>query len=129
MDLPQIRRGRVASRPGAVLHRLAEMRVADHAQPGAQRDRGNRKLAEAMVTIAVHRNDLGAHERNRISEAWSSRTCCTSTCSSALCARFGPPEPKFSAEMPNTPNQATSVLPSFARGSPLTAATNSAATG
>src|SRR3954449_9276368 len=100
MDLPQIRRGGVASHPGAVLHRLAEMRVADHAQPGAQPDRGNRKLAEAMVTIAVHRNDLGAHERNRISAASASSTCCTSTCSSGLCARFGSPGPKFSAGMP-----------------------------
>src|SRR4051794_2614665 len=52
-----------------------------------------------------------------------------STYSSRVCARFGSPGPKFTAGSPIAAKRATSVQPSFATGSPSTAATKSAAAG
>src|SRR3546814_8316106 len=57
VDLPEVRLGRVARDARAVLHRLAEMRVAGDTEAGDEADLGLIGLAERVRGAAADRDD------------------------------------------------------------------------
>ena len=61
VDLAQVRLARVTGHPRAVLHQLAQVRVAAHAEAGDQLDARPGRLAELVPPIAAHGRDLAVH--------------------------------------------------------------------